>query len=247
MEKPRFDLNLSVVIPAYNEEETLEKVTLSTIEALKRLVKDYELIIVNDGSIDNTREIAERLTANNEKIRVIHHPFNIGFGGSQKSGYTSAKFEYVTLVPADGQFPLSCLEKYLSEIDGVDIVMGQRMNRQDSLGRKFNSKIYHTILRRLFNLHFKDIAWVKLFKKDVLNHIPIETRGAFVEAEIVIKAHYLGYKIKEIKVPHAARIAGKAKGDSLIVILGTIFALFRLWYNLNFNKINKKIEKNGLP
>lgn len=236
MEKPKFDMNLSVVIPAYNEEETLEMIASSTIEALKGLVKDYEIIIVDDGSIDNTREIAEHLSKNNEKIRVIHHPFNIGFGGSQKSGYTSAKFEYVTLVPADGQFPLSCLEQYLSCANDADMVMGQRINRQDSFGRKFNSKIYHTLLRRLFNLNFKDIAWVKLFKKDVLNHISIETRGAFVEAEIVIKAHHLGYKIKEIKVPHAARIAGKAKGDSMMVIIGTVFSLFRLWYNLNFRK-----------
>ena len=236
MKKSKFDVNLSVVIPAYNEEETLEEITLSTIKVLKKLVKGYEIIIVNDGSEDNTREIAERLARNNEMVKVIHHPFNIGFGGSQKSGYMAAKFEYITLVPADGQFPSSCLAKYLSHTNNTDIVMGQRMNRQDNFGRKFNSKIYHTILRRLFNLHFKDIAWVKLFKKDVLNQIPIETRGAFVEAEIIIKANHLGYKIKEIKVPHAARIAGKAKGDSIIVILGTIFALFRLWYNLNFRK-----------
>ena len=105
--------NLTVVIPAFNEQELLEVVVEAVRNKLPSLAKEYEILIVNDGSKDATRKIAERLSSEHAMIKVIHHPFNIGYGGAQKSGILSARYDYLTLVPSDGQFNIDDLDKFI--------------------------------------------------------------------------------------------------------------------------------------
>src|SRR3989338_6801090 len=104
--------SLSVIVPAYNEQETLAEVVTNLLAKLKALAGEYEVIIVDDGSRDRTFEIAEGMAKADARVRIIRHPFNIGYGAAQKSGIIAAKCDYLTLIPSDGQFDVEDMGKF---------------------------------------------------------------------------------------------------------------------------------------
>lgn len=221
-------IKLSIFIPAYNEEGNLEKVVNLALLVVGELVEDYEILIIDDGSKDATGEIADRLAENNPRIHVIHHLFNLGFGGAQKSGYLQSKLDYVMIIPADGQFDLRQIKDFVEQAEDYDIVAGYRKNRVDSLKRKINTWNLNILLRILFGLHIRDTQWVKLIKRSILKDVKLESRGAFVDAEILIKAKRRGYLIKEIATTHLPRSSGQSHGDNFWVVTMALYELLRL-------------------
>lgn len=221
--------SLSIFVPAYNEEGNLKNLIEQILEELPNVVEDYEILIINDGSKDATGKIADEYARDNNFIRVVHHPFNIGFGGAQKSGYLQSRKEYVMLIPADGQFDIKEVKKFVSLLKENTIVVGYREGSVYNFKRKVISKTYNFIVRFFFNLQVKDMQWVKLVPRKLFDNIDINSRGAFVDTEILVKAKRLNYSFVEIPTRQYHRKGGVSKAEDISTILFTIIELMRLW------------------
>lgn len=228
---------LSLFFPAYNEEGNTRKTVLSAKKILEKTAKKWEILIVNDGSKDKTKEIAEKLASEDSRIKVINHSVNRGYGGAFKSGLYGAKYDWITFTDIDGQFDFSEIDKFISKQNetGADLVIGYYKKRQVSKFKILTSKMWEVVVYLLFGLHVKDIdCGFKLISKKVVNKIPkLESeRGAFISSEFLIKAKRNGFKIVEIPVTHFPRVAGKGTGRDISVIIKSFVDLFRLWRKL---------------
>jgi glycosyltransferase involved in cell wall biosynthesis len=221
-------LTFSLFFPAYYDELNIGKVTKSAVKILEELkFKDYEIIIIEDGSPDKTGEVADMLAAEYPKVRVIHHPKNMGYGATLRDGFMSAKMDYVFYTDGDNQFDLEELKKFVALIPYTDIVVGYRKHKQYSLYRKFTSLCYNYLLRLIFDIHYWDIDCAfKLFKADLFKKIEIKSIDAFIDAEIMLKANLLGYSTTELGVTHLPRVDGVSTGARPSVILRTIREIF---------------------
>lgn len=208
----KFDKDISVIFPAYNEEKNIEACVLVAQCLLKELVRNFEIIIINDGSTDKTKEICLSLAERFKEIKVLSKDKNEGYGCALRDGFSEAKFENVFFSDSDRQFDIMNIKDLLCYIDEYDIVIGFRKNRQDSLKRKFLSWGYNVIVGFLFRLNVTDIDCAfKLFKKRIFDKIKVESKRYYVNTEILAKARLLGFFIKEVGVSHFPRYEGESK------------------------------------
>jgi len=228
---------ISVFFPTYNEEGNIKNTVLKAVKVLEKVFKEWEIVIVNDGSIDNTKKIATELSKTNTRIRVINHEVNKGYGASLQTGFYNTKYDWIVFTDSDGQFDFSEITKFVEtqENTNADLVIGYYKNRQVSKFKKITSKMWELAVMLLFGLHVKDIdCGFKLISKEVINKIPrLESqRGAFISSEFLIKAKRQGFKMVEIPVTHFPRVEGKGTGRDVKVIIKSFVDLFRLWRKL---------------
>ena len=238
------NITLTVFFPAYYDEKNINKVVIKAIEVLDDLkLKDYEVIIIEDGSPDRTAQVADDLSRQFKKVRVIHHEKNMGYGATLRDGFNSAKMDYVFYTDGDNQFDLEELKKFVAIIPFSDIIVGYRKTKQYSLYRKFTSLCYNYLLRLLFDIHYWDIDCAfKLFKSDLFKKIKIDSIDAFIDAEIMLKAKLLGYTSTELGVAHLPRVDGISTGARPSVIFRTIREVFK--YRKEYLSELKKIESS---
>ncbi len=212
-------LNLSVVMPAYNEEANVEPMVEAVLQTFQPITSDLEVIIVDDGSRDRTAEKIRGL-AQHPNVRLIQHPKNLGYGAALFSGFTSAKNEWVFLTDSDRQFNLDEFSKLLPHIQHADLVIGYRAPRRDPFHRRLYGWGWNLLVNILFGQTARDVDCAfKLFKREILDHITIRSRGATFSAEFLARAKRAGYKIVEIPVSHLPRRAGKPTGARMDVIV----------------------------
>jgi glycosyltransferase involved in cell wall biosynthesis len=228
---------LSLFFPAYNEEGNAKKAVLSAKKILEKTAKKWEIVVVNDGSTDKTKEIVEKLAQEDKRVRIINHTKNRGYGGAFKSGLYNSRYKWVTFTDIDGQFDFSEIDKFLKKQreTNADLVIGYYKKRQVSKFKIITSKMWEFVVFLLFGLHVRDIdCGFKLISKKVIDSIPnLESeRGAFISSEFLIKAKKKKFKIVEIPVTHYPRVAGKGTGRDIQVIIKSFVDLFKLWEKL---------------
>ena len=211
---------LSIVLPAYNEEANIAEAIERAREVAEDLCAAFEIIVVNDGSDDHTGDIVTELAAEDERIRVITHQFNLGYGEALRTGFKAASLELVFFTDTDNQFDLKELKAFLPWSDRVDVVAGYRLNRQDSPVRRLNALAWNYLVRVLFYVPVRDIDCAfKLFRRKALDEVDIRSVGALVNTELMVKVGRSGASVVEIGVTHYPRTAGKARGASPRVVL----------------------------
>ena len=222
--------DLSVVLPAYNEEANIEKVVRDTAAYLDRLALDYEIVVVNDGSRDDTKGILERLQGEMPRLRPQHHPQNCGYGAALRTGFDAAAKTYVFYMDGDGQFHIEDLDRLLPLASEDCIVTGYRIERRDPFLRRLNARLFGGFLVRvLLGVRVRDLNCAfKLIPKKVLSSIVLESTGALINAELYGRAIRRGFGIREVGVHHYPREAGVQTGAHLRVILRAFYDLFRL-------------------
>jgi glycosyltransferase involved in cell wall biosynthesis len=228
---------LSVFLPAYNEEGNIKKTVLSTRKVLDETFDEWELIIVNDGSIDATKEIAESLSSSDNRIKVINHQVNRGYGASLQTGFYSSIYPWISFIDSDGQFDFSEISKFVEkqEETNADLVIGYYKKRKVSLSKIITSKIWEAFVILFFGLKVRDIdCGFKLISRKVIDTIPhLESeRGAFITSELLIKAKKKGFKFAEVPITHYPRLSGEGTGRKLNVIIKSFVDLFKLWRKL---------------
>ena len=222
---------LSVVLPAYNEEANIEKVVRDCIAYLEKRGLEYEILPVNDGSADRTLEILENLQKEIPQLRPQNHPQNKGYGAALRTGFDAAVKRFVFYMDGDGQFDINDLDKILPlATDEENIVTGYRIERRDPFVRRMNAKLFGGFLVKvLLGVRVRDLNCAfKLIPKKVLDNITMESTGALVNAELYGRAIRAGFGIKEVGVHHYAREAGVQTGAHLSVILRAFVELFKL-------------------
>jgi glycosyltransferase involved in cell wall biosynthesis len=222
---------LSVVVPAYNEEKSLRATVEVVAKKLDELKTSFEIIIVNDGSVDKTQEIAEQLHSSDPRIRLINHPRNIGPGSGVFTGIEASLGEFVIFIPADLALDINELHKYISASRTCDLVVGIRSDRRDySLFRKFVSVVNITLIKVLFGMKERQFNYIHMYRRKMLQRMNIESRGVFITAEIMIKARDMGHRLQEVDITYVPRTAGKATCGSSQVIRNTVIDLLTFWW-----------------
>lgn len=233
---------ISVVIPAYNEAETVERVVKDAKAELEKIKIPYEIVIVDDGSTDKTGVIIDKL-AKHKFIRAIHHQKNKGFTGAISTCYKNAKNNLVFLSPADGQFDFKELGQFIESIKGYDVAVGYRIENPEPVTRKINSKAFHLLCKILLGINLKEISTVIMWRKHILDSLTIESedRSAMIEPELIAKALKMKYKFIEVPIHFQERKGGVPKGGSPLMIIKTFIGMIKFW-DKYFKDNDKKIN-----
>jgi len=224
-------LGISVVLPAYNEAPNVGQAIAQAVAAMQSIGADYEVIVVDDGSSDETASIVEGLIPATPGLRLVRHPVNRGYGGALRSGFAAAQKEFILLNAADNQFAMAEVTRFLPLLSQADIVCGYRAQRQDTLIRKVNALGWNLLVRLLFGYLARDIdCGFKMFRRSVLERVPLTSDGAMIDTELLAGAKARGLRIAEVAVSHFPRRHGRATGANPRVILRAFrdLALFRL-------------------
>ena len=227
-------INLSVFFPSYNEEGNIAATVENARRVLRSLKLRYEILIVDDGSNDRTGEIAEVLARKYPEVKVFHKQ-NGGYGTALRAGFEKSGYDWIVYTDADGQFDLAEINKFLEKAQAADYIIGYRIKRQDPLYRLIFARLWAFSVFLLFGIWVKDLdCGFKMIHKRVLRKIPAltSTRGAMINAELLIKAKRAGFKIVQVGVNHYPRKAGQPTGASIRVIFKSYLELFKLWFKL---------------
>jgi len=238
--------SISVVIPAYNEAPNVAKAIESAVAAIEKITSDYEIIVVDDGSRDDTSAVAGALLPRFPRLRVVRNEPNRGYGGALRRGFDEATKELILFAPADNQFDLEETPRLLALIDqGADIASGHRAERNDPLVRRLNAFGWNSTIRLLFGFLSSDIdCGFKVFRRSILAHVPLHSTGAMIDTELMAGAKARGYVIKDTPVTHLPRTAGRPTGANLRVILRAFRDLFRFRRRLSAELAQEK-RQNG--
>jgi glycosyltransferase involved in cell wall biosynthesis len=231
---------LSFFFPAHNEEANIEGLVAEALESLPVIAETFEIIAVDDGSRDRTQALADELTAAHPGVvRAVHHPTNLGYGAALRSGFAAARYELVAFTDGDRQFrveDLGRLTERLTAPDQPDVVVGYRIRRADPLLRTLYARAYRLANRIFFGLTITDVDCAcKLFRREALVGIRVESDGAFFSAELLIKLRAAGRSVAEVGVPHYPRTAGSPTGAKPQVIFRAVRDFWRtrlaMWSN----------------
>ena len=229
--------SISAVLPAYNEDAVIEQTVRHVANVLRQLVLNFEIVVTNDGSRDQTGSILARLRETDPALhlRVVSHPTNLGYGAALASGFDAASADLVLMLDADGQFDVAELVHLLAALDDeTDLVIGYRVHRADPPMRLLNAWGWKQLVNGLFGYTARDVDCAfKLFRREVWQSMRVQSRGATFSAEFLIKARRLGFRIREVPVSHFPRKAGSPTGAHPRVILRAFVELFQLRMRLS--------------
>jgi glycosyltransferase involved in cell wall biosynthesis len=230
----------SYFFPAHNEAANLEGLVEEALGALPGLADRFEIVIVDDGSRDATPQLADRLAAEHPGVvRVVHHETNLGYGAALRSGFRASLMSVVGFTDGDRQFHVADLGLLLEKLDGPgqpDVVVGYRLKRADHWIRLVYARFYRLALRIFYRLGVRDVDCAcKVFRRESLDGVRLESGGAFMSAELLIKLKVRGCRIVEVGVPHYPRTAGSATGAKPGVVFRAVkdfwMLRLRLWAN----------------
>jgi len=229
---------LSIIIPAYNEEKSLGSTIHNIVDIFDKSNVSYELIIVDNGSTDNSASIICRLIKEMPKIRSIKVYPNIGYGNGVLHGLRIAKGCILSFIPADGQIRAKDVLKICLKVQGsdIDVCKGVRIVRNDNFTRKFISFVYNSAFKLMFNCPYRDInSPPKVFKRSFYEAANLKSKDWFLDAEIMLKAYWNKYKVEEVPVIFLSRKSGWSKVHFVAIL--EFFKNMTYWFLARFRGI----------
>jgi glycosyltransferase involved in cell wall biosynthesis len=226
--------SLSVFFPAYNDAPSLPALLAKTFETLEAHVENYEVIVVNDGSRDETAQVLESLAARYACLRVVTHAANRGYGAALRSGFAAARKEFVFYTDGDGQYDPSELPLLLEHMGPkTGLVNGYKIERNDPPHRIWIGAAYNFCARLLFRIRVRDVDCdFRLIRRALLHRIALTSTSGTICVELVRKLEQTGWEIEEAPVHHFARQHGQSQFFRLGPLLATFGQLLRLWLQI---------------
>ncbi|MEO8359018.1 MAG: glycosyltransferase family 2 protein [Vicinamibacteria bacterium] len=224
---------LTIVLPAYNEEGSIERAVREAVRGALTVTLDYEVVVVNDGSRDGTSAILSKLVAEfHPRVRVVDHPTNLGYGVALRDGFQASRGDLVFYTDSDNQFDLQELKDIVPLMADNDVVLGYRVDRQDPWLRKFVSGGFNSLSSMAFGMSVRDLnCSFKLFKGDIIRALPLDSPDFFIDTELVARIHRAGYRYVQRGVRHYPRTAGQSTVRPSDVPR-TLLSLARMWARL---------------
>lgn len=221
--------DISFFFPVYNDENTVRIVAHRAIELLDEVAGNYEIIIVNDGSPDASGAIADQLALENEKITVVHHPVNRGYGAAMKSGIAASRYDIICMVDGDNEYDVFDLKKMLAVREYYLLIIAFRYKKLYSTKRIFISFVYNTVLRLVFKSPFRDISTgIRLIHRKVVEDLELTSNSPFIGAELTLKSMLRGFPVGEVGIQTFPRDFGQGSATSFKNIIGTIKDIWRI-------------------
>ena len=226
--------SISVFFPCYNDATTIGELVLRVDETLRSLTDDHEIIVVNDGSRDNSGDVLRALTARVERLRVITHETNRGYGAALRSGFTHATKELVFYTDGDGQYDVTELPILLMLLtDDTHFVNGMKMTRRDPPYRIFLGNLHRFVTRWMFWLPVTDVDCdFRLIRRTILDRLVLKSSSGSICVELVKQAQRAGAQFREVSVHHYARRSGESEFFTPMRIVRTYFDLAVMWLEL---------------
>ncbi len=224
--------SLSVFFPAYNDAPSLPALISKTFETLARCAEEYEVIVVNDGSRDNTAEVLAALAREYApRLRVITHPVNLGYGGALRSGFAAASKDLVFYTDGDGQYDVAELPKLLELMSpGIGLVNGYKLERNDPWHRIWIGAVYNQFARFLFRIRIRDVDCdFRLMRRDLVQEAHLTSTSGTICVELVRKLELSPYGTAETGVHHYPRLHGRSQFFRIRSLLKTLYQLVRLF------------------
>ena len=225
---------LSMFFPAYNDAGTIASLVIQAQEAIRQLTPDFEVIVVNDGSRDQTGQIAEELARTYPNVRVIHHIGNRGYGGALRSGFAAATKELIAYTDGDAQYDPSEIAALWERLgDDADMVTGYKISRSDPLHRIIIGRVYHHTVKILFGLKVRDVDCdFRLMRRAIFERVVLEKNSGVICLEMMKKIQDAGFRIAEVPVHHYHRAFGKSQFFNFRRLFKTGIDVMKLWFAL---------------
>ncbi|MDD5130593.1 MAG: glycosyltransferase family 2 protein [Candidatus Omnitrophica bacterium] len=229
--------SLSVFIPVFNEEKIIDNNLPVILAEVEKIARDFEILIIDDGSTDHSGERLKAWAAKCNKIRILQHPKNLGYGAALRSGFSNAQKELIFYTDMDLPADLSNLQKAIPLMEVKDLVIGYRTDRQDTFRRMIYFKVYKFLLKLLFGLEAKDINFsFKCIRKKVLEKVNLSARTGFIDGELLINSIENGFTLQEIPIIYRPRKCGNSNFDSFKAAWNTAKEILLYWWAKNRNK-----------
>lgn len=223
--------SVSAFFPCYNDEATIAWVVRRCLDAIDRLGVRGEVLVVDDGSTDSSRSVVTRLAEDDERVRLVSHGSNRGYGGALRTGFAEAAHQWVFYTDGDGQFDPAELAQLVDAAgDDVDVVQGYKIRRADNVARRFIGRLYHHLVAFAFGLRIRDVDCdFRLVRRAVVEHVELTYDSGVICVELVRKLQDAGARFVEIPVHHHARRHGRSQFFRPGNILRSIRDLMELW------------------
>jgi glycosyltransferase involved in cell wall biosynthesis len=226
--------SVTAFFPAYNDRHTIEAIVRAAGEELSALTHDFEVLVVNDGSKDDTGEILDRLARELPYFRVIHHERNQGYGAAVITGFKNASGELIFYTDGDGQYDVREMRNLFAMLEPhVDLVNGFKIHRADPWFRVWIGECYRRTMRRVFRLSVRDVDCdFRLFRRHIFNRIVLESRSGVICVEMAKKFDIAGFRMAEVPVSHYPRLNGRSEFFRVRHLAHTFKGLVRIWWTL---------------
>jgi glycosyltransferase involved in cell wall biosynthesis len=239
MSAPATAPGLSVFFPAYNDAGTIASLVIRSVQVAGALTPDFEVIVINDGSTDDTPRILDELAQiYPAHVRVVHHPTNRGYGGALRSGFETASKDFVFYTDGDAQYdPAEMTVLWQKLSDDVDWVNGWKISRSDPLHRIIIGRIYHHMVKILFGLTVRDVDCdFRLMRRRIFDVVRLEKNSGVICLEMMKKFKDAGFRVAEVPVHHYHRAYGKSQFFNFPRIYRTAIDVLKLWWALVIRK-----------
>lgn len=227
--------SISVFYPCFNEEENIPHFVDEALEVLPEIARKFEIIIVNDGSRDNTKQVGAKLAKKHSQVRLVNHSQNRGYGAALQTGFKAAQYEWVFFTDGDLQFQLKQLKKFVPHTEKYDVIIGYRRKRAEGFLRAFNARLFKVYIDLLFRVHVKDIDCAfKLLRTKTIQSLKLTSTGAFTSAEFLYRLKKMHVPFKQLPVDHQERKYGSPTGNNPKVIVKAGWEAMRLYLSMKF-------------
>ena len=226
---------LSVFFPAYNDAGTIASLVITAVQVAGTLTPDFEVIVVNDCSQDDTPRILDELArVYPGRVRIVHHASNRGYGGALRAGFATASKDFVFYTDGDGQYDPSEMKVLWDKMsDDVDWVNGWKISRSDPLHRIVIGKIYHHTVKLLFGLKVRDVDCdFRLMRRSIFDVVHLEKNSGVICLEMMKKFQDAGFRVAELPVHHYHRAHGRSQFFNFPRIFRTAIDVAKLWWAL---------------
>jgi len=232
--------SITVFFPCLNDAGTIASMIVLALRTLRNLTDNFEIMVINDGSTDASREVLEELTRFHQNIKIIDHGQNLGYGSALRAGFKNASKELIFYTDGDAQYDVRELSLLLEAMNRqTDFVNGYKISRGDPLHRRIIGRIYHWIVRISFNIKLKDIDCdFRLIRRTVFERVELKSSTGIICVELMKKVQNAGFQIKEVPVHHYHRAYGKSQFFNFRRLVQVGIGLIKLWWDLAI--VNKK-------
>lgn len=220
--------SISLFFPVYNDGHAIIGLTEKAVRILKTEVSRFEIIIINDGSKDNSGAVAEQLAAEHPEVRVIHHQTNLGYGAALRTGFSHVSdMEWICFTDGDHQYDVGEISQFIRLLPRYDMLLGFRVAKTYGPFRRFLSWGLNRLARLLFGTRFRDLTCgFKMVRTEAIKGMPLVSRNAFAGGEVAVRTAFKGYLVGEVAISMYPRQVGSSSIVSLRSILITLEDLF---------------------